>query len=57
MDPGSHFEHFKILEAPNSVNLIMGNLWIALVNEIWRHKNNCLFKEGVIDHTKFFSLT
>ena len=26
MDPRSHFEHFKILDAPTSVNLIMGNL-------------------------------
>jgi len=53
--PGSRFEHFKILDAPNSVNLTMGNIWIALVNEIWRHRNNCLFK-GVVDHTEVFSL-
>jgi len=54
--PGSHFEHLKILDAPNSVNLIMGNIWIALVSEIWRHRNNCLFKVGVVDHTEVFSL-
>ena len=54
--PESHFEHFKLLDAPNSVNLIMGNIWIALVGEIWRHKNNCLFKGGVVDHTEVFSL-
>ena len=52
----SHFEHFKILDAPNSVNLIMGNIWIALVSAIWRHQNNCLFKGGVVDHTEVFSL-
>jgi len=54
--PGSHFEHFKILDASTSVNLIMGNVWITLVSEIWRHKNNCLFKGGVVDHSKVFSL-
>ena len=54
--PGSHFEHFKILVAPHSVNLTMGNIWIALVSEIWRHKNNCLFKGGVVDHAEVFSL-
>ncbi|XP_068461617.1 uncharacterized protein [Phaseolus vulgaris] len=32
--PGSHFEYFKILDAPNSVNLIVGNILIALVSEI-----------------------
>jgi len=57
MDPGSHFEHFKILDSPISNNLIMGNLWIVLVTEIWRHMNNCLFKGGVVDHTEVFSLT
>jgi len=55
--PGSHLEHFKILDAPNSVNLTMGNIWIALVSEIWRHMNNCLFKGGVVHHTEVFSLT
>ena len=52
----SHFEHFKFLDAPNSVNLIMGNICIALVREIWRHRKNCLFKGGVVDHTEVFSL-
>jgi len=52
MDPGSHFEHFKILDAPISVNLIMGNLWITLVSEIWRHMN----KGGVVYHIEVFSL-
>jgi len=32
--PESHFEHFKFLDAPNLVNLIMGHIWIALVSEI-----------------------
>jgi len=56
MDPRSHFEHFKILDAPTSINLIIGNVWIALISEIWRHRNNCLFKGGVVDHTEVFSL-
>ena len=54
--PGSHFEHFKILDASTSVNLIMGNIWITLVSKIWRHMNNCLFKGEVVDHIEVFSL-
>jgi len=54
--PGSHFKHFNILDASTLVNLIMGNVWIALVSELWRHKNNCLFKGGVVNHTEVFSL-
>jgi len=53
----SHFKHFKILDVSTSVNLIMGNAWIALISEIWRHENNCLFKDGVVDYTEGFSLT
>jgi len=52
-DPVSPFEQFKILDASTSVNLIMGNV---LVSEIWRHRNNCLFKGGVVDHIEVFSL-
>jgi len=29
---GSHFEHFKILDASTSVNLLMSNVWIVLVS-------------------------
>ena len=43
---GSHFEQFKILDATTLVNLIWDNVWIALVSEIWRHRNNCLFNGG-----------
>jgi len=56
LSPGSHFEQFKILDATTSVNLILCNVWIALVSEIWRHRNKFLFNGGVVDHSKFFSL-
>ena len=56
LSPGSHFEQFKILGATTSVNLILGNVWIVLVSEIWRHKNNCLFNGGVVDYSEVFSL-
>ena len=56
LSPVSHFEQFKILDATTSVNLILDNVWIALVSEIWRHMNNCLFNGGVVDYSDF-SLT
>jgi len=55
--PMSHFEHFKILDVYTSINLIMDNVWIKLVSDIWKHRNNYLFKGEVVDHTKVFSLT
>ena len=55
--PGSHFEQLKILDASISVNLIVDNVWIALISEILRYINNCSFKGGVVDHSEVFSLT
>ena len=56
LSPGSHFEQFKILDATTSVNIILDNVWIALVSEIWKHMNNCLFKGRVVDYSKVLSL-
>jgi len=52
----SYFPQFNILEAPTSVNLILGSVWIAVVSEIWRHRNKHIFKGGVIDHSEIFSM-
>jgi len=57
LDPGSHLIHFKLFDALTSVNLILGSIWIAMVSEIWRHKNYCIFKGGVVDHFEIFSST
>ena len=50
----SHFMQFIFTNAPFPVNLIMDNIWIAVISEIWRHKNNHLFKGGVVDHSEIF---
>jgi len=46
-DPFSHFQHFKLVIVP--ANAIWGSVWIAVVGEIWRHKNKHFFKGGVFD--------
>jgi len=33
----------------------MGNIWIAVVNEIWSHRNKIIFKDGVLDYSEIFS--
>jgi len=52
----SHFLQFNIHEAPTSIHLILGSVWIAVVSEILRHRNKQIFKGGVIDHSKIFSM-
>jgi len=31
-------------------------LWVAIVSEIWNHKNKVVFKGGVVDADEIFSL-
>jgi len=32
-----------------------GNIWIAIIGEIWRHRNKYIFKGEVIDYLEIFS--
>jgi len=52
----SHFLQFRLSNAPESVNLGLGNIWIAMVSEIWHHRNKIVFNEGVLDLSKKISL-
>lgn len=56
-DSYSHFLLFNICNAYESVNLVLESVWIAVVREIWCHKNKVIFKSGVMDHLEIFSLT
>ena len=40
----SHFLHFKLLNVPINVNVVWGSVWIAVVGEIWKHRNKHIFK-------------
>jgi len=37
------------------INVVCENVWIAVVDEFWRHMNKHIFKGRVIDNFKFFS--
>ena len=56
LEPTSHFLHFNLIDTPAAVNIAFGNIWIALISEIWRHRNKHIFKGGVIDHYDIFSM-
>jgi len=55
-DSSYHFLKFKLGRASESVNDVWGALWIAVVSEIWKHKNKLIFKGGVIDVLEIFTL-
>jgi len=38
------------------VDEVWGRIWIAVVNEVWRHINRVIFKGGVVDVLEAFAL-
>lgn len=56
LNPHSHFLYFNMCNAHNFVNLVLGNVWIAVISEILCVRNKVIFKDEVIDHLETFSL-
>jgi len=56
VDLVSHFLHFNLLNASTQVNVVWSSVWIAVVNEIWKHMNKHIFQGGVIDYSEMFTL-
>jgi len=56
VDPGSHFLHFNLINAPVQYNVVWSSVWIAMVSEIWKHRNKHIFQCGVIDLSEVFTL-
>jgi len=54
--PTTHFLHFILLNAPVQVNVVWNCVWIAIVSELWKHRNKHIFQGGVIDPSKVFTL-
>ena len=48
-DPYFHFLQFRMCKASETVNAVWETIWIAIVSEIWRHKNKLIFKGWVAD--------
>ena len=55
-NPHSHFLPFNLSNVSNDVNLVLRNVWIAVVNEIWHVRNNIVFEGGEAYHSEAFSL-
>ena len=47
--------NFFQFRAPDSVNEVWGVVWIAVVNEVWKHRNKVIFNRGVVDVLEAFA--
>ena len=43
---------FKISGMNKSVNQMWGCVWVAVVDELWKHRNKKILKSSRIDHMK-----
>ena len=42
--PLLNFSQFRMGNASTLVDEVWGGIWIAVVNEVWKHKNKVIFK-------------
>jgi len=49
-----HFQSFHLVSQSQRVNRAWKGIWVAIVSEIRKHKNNVVFKRGVVDHEEIF---
>ena len=52
----SYFQRFHLMGHNNRVNLVWKGLWVAIVSEIWSHRNKVVFNGAVVDAEEIFSL-
>jgi len=51
-----NFQSFYLLGEKQSANRAWKGLWVAIISEVWSHKNKVVFKGGVVDAVEIFSL-
>ena len=52
-----NFQSFCLLSQRQDVNRAWKGMWLTIISKIWNHINNVVFKGGVVDVEKIFSLT
>jgi len=48
-DVVSHFRNFYAIGLGRKGNQVWKEVWVAIVNEIWTHRNEIVFQEGRVD--------
>jgi len=51
-----NFLNFKFSGVNKSVNQVWSSVWVAMVDELWKHRNRKIFKSGKIDHIEIFTM-
>jgi len=52
-----HFQSFYFSSISKITNSVWRGMWLAIVSEIWRHRNKIVFNNWVVDGVEIFTLT
>jgi len=55
-EPKIHFKSLMMNGVKESVNQIWGGVWIAVVGELWSHRNKRIFRGGRVDRIEIFTM-
>ena len=55
-EPKINFVQFRMSFSSKMVNMVWNTIWVGVVSEIWKHRNNIYFKSGVADVSEVFAL-
>ena len=55
-DITNHFRNFFAIGLSKNSNIIWKGMWLAIVWEIWKHRNKCVFSNGVVDEVEIFAM-
>ena len=55
-DANVHFRMFCPLNFNGQILRIWGVVWIAIVGEILKHRNKCVFNNSRVDHIEVFTV-
>ena len=50
-----NFQHFHLFDLNSRQNLAWRGMWLAIIGEIWNHRNGVIFKHRKVDPIEIFS--
>jgi len=51
-----NFQHFHLVNLNRRQNKIWQGMWLAIIGEIWKHRNGVIFKHRKVDPEEIFAL-
>jgi len=50
----ANFQHFHLYDLNSRQNLVWKGMWLAIIGEIWKHRNGVIFNHRKVDPREIF---